>query len=312
MFDAIAAASVRLVGAFSAVVLRVHDGMVHLAALTSTSARGDKVLRSQYPRPLRRLPALARAVRNGAPFVVGDLQAGPTVPADVRAAARARGIRGHAVVPMMRKGEAVGLIAVSRREAGDFSAQEVGLLKTFADQAVIAIENARRFNETKEALERQTATAEILKVISSSVADAQPVFAAINESCERLFRGAQVGISVVGTDGQLHLGAYRGPGRKKFASYFPMPLSRATGAGSAILGKRIVEFVDMTAKGVPEYVRKSSRATGTQSIIFAPMLKQGRGIGAIYVARRFKGTFSDKERALLRTFADQAVIAIEN
>src|SRR5690242_7020231 len=166
--------------------------------------------------------------------------------------------------------------------------------------------------ELREARAQQAATAEILKVISSSVADAQPVFAAINESCERLFRGSQVGISVVGADGQLHLGAYRGPGRKEFESFFPMPLSRATGAGSAILGKRIVEFADMTAKGVPEYVRKSSRATGTQSIIFAPMLKQGRGVGAIYVARRFKGTFSDKERALLRTFADQAVIAIAN
>jgi len=166
--------------------------------------------------------------------------------------------------------------------------------------------------ELREARAQQAATAAILKVIARSRGDAQPVFEAIQKSCEKLFRGFQIGISVVGEDGQLHLGAYRGPGREKFASYFPMPLSRATGAGSAILGKRVVEYADMLAKGVPEYVRKSSRATGTRSIIFAPMLRQGRGIGAIYVARNFKGSFSAKERSLLKTFADQAVIAIEN
>src|SRR5690349_1860038 len=133
--------------------------------------------------------------------------------------------------------------------------------------------------ELREARAQQAATAAILKVISRSRGDAQPVFDAIQKSCEKLFRGFQIGISVVGADGQLHLGAYRGPGKEKFASYFPMPLSRETGAGSSILAKRVIEYPDIDAKGVPAYVRKSARATGTKSIIFAPMLYQGRGVG---------------------------------
>ena len=170
---------------------------------------------------------------------------------------------------------------------------------------------ASRLRET-ESRAREAATAAILRVIRRSPGDAQPVFEAIASSCEKLFRGSQIGISIVGSDGELHLGAYRGLGRKKFASYFPMPLSRATGAGSAILGKRVMQYADIERKGVSEYVRRSARATGTRSIIFAPMLDKGRGVGAIYVSRNFTGSFAAKESALLQTFAEQAVIAIEN
>jgi len=171
---------------------------------------------------------------------------------------------------------------------------------------------ARLRRELADSRARETATAAILKVIRRSPGDAQPVFAAILQSCEKLFRGFNIGISVVGDDGQLHLGAYRGPGEKKFASYFPMPLSMKTGAGSAILTRRVLQYADLADHRVPAYVRRSAKATDSKSGIFAPMLLKGKGIGAIYVTRDFVGAFSEKECALLQTFADQAVIAIEN
>src|SRR4029453_8240576 len=126
-----------------------------------------------------------------------------------RAMARARGFRANLLVPLVREGEVIGLISVTRSDAGTFPSNQVELLKTFADQAVIAIENVRLFNETKEALEQQTATAEVLQVISSSVADTAPVFEKILDSCQHLFASTQVGI-LLAAHGQVHVRAWRG------------------------------------------------------------------------------------------------------
>ena len=101
-------------------------------------------------------------------------------------------------------------ISVIRVAAGPLTDKQIALLKTFADQAVIAIENVRLFNETREALEQQTATSEVLQVISSSVADTGPVFEKILHSCSHLFESSEQGIVLVGNDGRLHLGAHRG------------------------------------------------------------------------------------------------------
>src|SRR5436309_8824518 len=114
---------------------------------------------------------------------------------------------------MLWEGEGVGSIAVLRHYAAPFSEKEIALLKTFADQAVIAIQNARLFNETKEALDQQRASGEVLAAISNSIADTQPVFDRILTSCERLFEGKLVQINLVGDDGLVRLGAYHGPAR---------------------------------------------------------------------------------------------------
>src|SRR5436309_9837428 len=115
---------------------------------------------------------------------------------------------------MLWEGEGVGSIAVLRHYAAPFSEKEIALLKTFADQAVIAIQNARLFNETKEALDQQRASAEVLTAISNSISDTTPVFEKIVASCERLFEGNLVGLMLV-RDGMLDVGAYRGPGFEK-------------------------------------------------------------------------------------------------
>ena len=165
VFDAIAGSALRLIGGFSAAVTRVDGDLVHLAALTSTGGSGDDALRARYPQSLSTATGNAvTAIRKRSPNWVADME-DPAVIPEMRALARARGFRSTLGVPMMRGGEAIGAITVTRREPGPFSDHQIGLLKTFADQAVIAIENVRLFNETKEALERQTATSEILRAI---------------------------------------------------------------------------------------------------------------------------------------------------
>jgi signal transduction histidine kinase len=223
------------------------------------------------------------------------------------------GHRTTLAVPLIRENKALGAILLRRTEVRPFSHRQMALLKTFADQAVIAIENVRLFNETTAALQQQKASAEILRVISGSVADTKPVFDAILESCERLFAGRIVGINVVGDDGAVHLAAYRGPGHAELEAHFPVPLSAESGSGAAIQECRVVHYPDTQApNGVPDYARRGSKLTGARSAIFAPMLWEGRGIGAIFVGREFAGPFSDKDIGLLKTFAGQAVIAIQN
>ncbi|HEX7383075.1 MAG TPA: GAF domain-containing protein, partial [Burkholderiaceae bacterium] len=234
---------------------------------------------------------------------------------DSRALQGRHGFRTVLAVPMLREGAAVGVIGLLRKQVRPFSPAEIALVRTFADQAVIAIENVRLFNETREALEQQTATAQILQVISNSVADTSPVFGAILASCERLFGGLHTAINLVGDDGRVHLAAHRGPApnREAFERSFPVPLSRESGSGMAILERRVMHYPDVEeGTDVPPYVRRSARTIGTRSLILAPLLWEGRGIGVITVGRASPGAFSDKEITLLRTFADQAVIAIQN
>jgi GAF domain-containing protein len=168
-------------------------------------------------------------------------------------------------------------------------------MATFADQAAIAIENVRLFNETKEALEHQKASGEVLAAISGSIADAQPVFDKIVKSCERLFAGRIVGLNLVGEDGLIHLGAYLGSGRTGLERIFPLPVNPDSGSGLAIVEARVVHYPDAAAETVPPATRQGCSAVGIQSVIFAPVLWEGRGIGAIFVGRDYVSSFSDKE-----------------
>src|SRR6185436_9836608 len=145
--------------------------------------------------------------------------------ADGRENQQRLGYRSFLAVPMMRDGKAIGVIAVWRRFVRRFSDKQVALVKTFADQAAIAIENVRLFNETKEALDQQQASAEVLSVIGSSVADTTPVFERIGESCKRLFDLTSASINLVGDDdGLIHQAYYDGPNPEALRKLFPGPL----------------------------------------------------------------------------------------
>src|ERR1700682_2755016 len=134
------------------------------------------------------------------------------------------GHRSVVVMPLFREGKPFGTILLRRQEVRPFTDREVGLLRTFGDQAAIAIENVRLFNETKEALDQQRASGEVLAAISSSIADTKPVFDVILQSCQRLFAGETVGITLVRDDGMLDIGG-RGPGFDELRKLFPQPLT---------------------------------------------------------------------------------------
>ncbi|MCB2020532.1 MAG: GAF domain-containing protein, partial [Burkholderiaceae bacterium] len=315
VFDAIAASSNRLLGGFSTVVMRIVDGTSHLVAFTPTSAEGDALLQASFPMKLADYPFGAAILRCESVRVV-DTEALPASAAPLRDLARARGFRGMLLCPLVRERVSIGMISVTRREPGPFADHQLQLLQTFADQAVIAIENVRMFNETQEALERQTATADILQVISASVRDPTPVFEKILVSCERLFGGSQLIVFLVGDDGQLHLAAMRGPDAtqvERARKLFPRPLE-GTATDLAIREHRMVISADaLNDPQVPEGMRRVAAQLGeSYSLAVAPMIWEGRAIGSIFVGREKQQILDAKEQALLKTFADQAVIAIQN
>jgi GAF domain-containing protein len=310
VFDAILASAVRLLHGYSGGLTRIEGDQLLLAAITSTDIAADAALRQAFPRPVQSEGMHSEAIRRRAPLNISDAHSDPQLSQGARARARARGYRSGVAVPMLRHDEPLGAIAVSRREPGGFTDDEVVLLQTFADQAVIAIENVQLFTETKERLEQQTATSEILRVISQSPTDVQPVFDAIAENALHLCDGIN---SVVGRyDGDLlHLAAHAQQtpeAAEALRRAFPMRLSRATASGRAVLEGAVVHIPDVQAD--PEFAQPLAEVIRVRAAVAVPLMRDGRSIGTIAVGR--SRPFSDKHIALLQTFADQAVIAIEN
>jgi two-component system, NtrC family, sensor kinase len=206
----------------------------------------------------------------------------------------------------MREGSPIGAITVARPEPGSFPEKQIALLQTFADQAVIAIENVRLFNETKEALEQQTATSDILRVISSSPTDVQPVFDAIVRSAAHLF-GRKAALRTVEGEG-LRRRARSYIAGDEFHGPDVVPVNTDSLVGRAVLECRALQVADTHALTATPYARRLA----FRSLASAPLVRDGVAIGVISVSSPDPGAMSDKQMALLATFADQAVIAIEN
>jgi two-component system, NtrC family, sensor kinase len=227
--------------------------------------------------------------------------------------ARQFGAGSQILIPLLRQGRAIGAIGISRQRRGPFSERQIALLQTFADQAVIAIENVRLFNETKEALEQQTATSDILRVISSSPTDIQPVVDSIAAKALDLCQ-AKTG-AVFRFDGELiHVVAANSFSPEAVEAHrqtYPIPPGRGGATARAILSGAVVYIPDIRED--PEYEHQAlATATDYLSALSVPMLHEGEPIGAITVTRAESGAFSQRQIELLQTFADQAVIAIEN
>src|SRR5262245_35835629 len=234
--------------------------------------------------------------------------------------ARRLGCRTVLGVPLIRAGEAIGAIVIRRTEVRPFTDRQIDLLRTFADQAVIAIENTRLFEEVQartrqltESLEQQTATADVLKVISRSALDLQKVLDALVESAARLCDAFDAAIFQVFDDG-LRLVAHYGQiplGRP--VGQLTLPLVRGRIVGRAVIDGRTIQVADILAEA-DEYPDTRSRALqqGWRTALGVPLVHAGKAIGVIFIRRAEVRPFTERQIELVNTFADQAVIAIEN
>jgi GAF domain-containing protein/CheY-like chemotaxis protein len=317
VLDAVVASAARLCNANDASIFRVDGDAFRTAAHCGSIPVSPPEQRIQIVRGV----VTGRVILDRCVLHIADVLAEPDSEfAGSKAFAARLGYRTFLAAPMLREGTAIGAIAIRRTDVRPFTESQIAMLKTFADQAVIAIENTRLFNELQtrnrdltESLEQQTATSEILRVISQSQRDVQPVFETIAANARKLCEAAFAVVSRF--DGELiHLAAVEGyspEGLEELHQAYPMPPSRGVTGARALLTRAVVYIPDVREDA--EYPLQSlARTAGFRSSVAVPMLRDGSPIGAISVAGAEPGMFSERQIAMLQTFADQAVIAIEN
>jgi signal transduction histidine kinase len=308
VLDAIAESAARLCDAPSAIVYRVDGTIMRRAAVCGPSIPDGVFLGEELPVERNRIAG--RAILDRRTIHVEDMAdaAGTEYPSSIQAQT---GTRTALVTPLMREGAAIGAILIRRAEVRPFADKQINLLKIFADQAVIAIENVRLFQELKESLEQQTATSEILGVIASSPTDIQPVLDVVAENAARLCDA---------TDAVIH--RIDGDRLRPVANYGPLPGSREGGPpptmdrnsipGRAIIDRRTLHIHDLAAVPEDDLRARFARSLGVRTVLATPLLREGVPIGAIRIRRMEVRLFTEKQIKLLETFAAQAVIAIEN
>ena len=316
VFETIIRSAVVLCEAARGNVFRFDGRLIHHVAQHGMTPEALEATRRDFPLAPSRRSASGRAILTRA---VVHIDITKDLEYELGAVVQA-GFRTLLAVPILRDGEPIGTIVMSRGEGRPFSDQQVALLQTFADQAVIAVENVRLFQEVEarnreltEALEQQTATSEVLKVISRSTFDLQPVLETLIESAVRLC-GANAGL-VYRQDGDLYrvvVACGTTPAFTELAKKYPMGLNRESATGRAILDRRVVHIPNAVAD--PEYKWAGQQAAEEPypTILAVPMLRETMVIGVLTVQRTEVRPFTGKQIELVTTFADQAVIAIEN
>ena len=310
VFDAIVRNLLRLFEARWACVQVVHDGIVHMPAIDGEP--GSRKLIDYYPRALGENTMGGRAMLSKQILQFSEIENNPAVPLTTQQFAREFGFRSAIFAPMIRDNTVIGAIGVANFKPKVFSDKQVALIKSFADQAVIAIENTRLLSELRESLQQQTATADVLKVISRSAFHLQSVLDTLLNSAARLCQADHSFIFL--REGDVYRCAAGSGEIPEWIDYLKQQTirpGRGTIAARTALEGRTVHIPDVLADREYTFLEAQKRG-GYRTALGVPLLREGVSIGVIVLTRPTVRPFDASHIALVTIFADQAVIAIEN